>query len=219
MERWRYVDQHDGYLVSDQGRVYDCNKRCILKPVTQAGYHRVMIYGTRVSVHRLVAQAFCDVPMPYQKFEVNHKNGIRTDNRAENLEWVTHRENVLHAIQVLGKIAGTHRRMIRCVETGALYNTTTEAAQSCNSHHSLIRAALKNKNRVVRGFHWEYVERPPVIVGPNERTYIECIETGIRFNSLSEAGKSVGRDHSTISYALKTGGTVAHRFHFRRIRE
>ena len=45
-------------------------------------------------VHRLVATAFCAKPQSYERLEVNHLNENRADNRAENLEWCTHRQNL-----------------------------------------------------------------------------------------------------------------------------
>ncbi len=53
-------------------------------------------------VHRLVALAFLGPP-PTPAHEVNHKNGIRSDSRVENLEWVTHLENINHSYDVLGR--------------------------------------------------------------------------------------------------------------------
>ena len=86
----------------------------VLSPKTHKnGYMAVNLFahnkGKTVDVHRLVCSAFTGVLMP--DMDVNHKNGVRSDNRPENLEWVTRRENLMHAEQVLGsKMVWTHQR-------------------------------------------------------------------------------------------------------------
>lgn len=78
----------------------------LLKPFISksTGYFQVNLSKRkRVSVHRLVAEAFCEGY--FDGAYVNHKNGIRTDNRAENLEWCTQSENNLHAFRKLGRKA------------------------------------------------------------------------------------------------------------------
>ena len=59
-------------------------------------YVHIRLNGRRChySVHRLVAKAFCVKPKSDEKLEVNHINENRADNRAENLEWCTHRQNL-----------------------------------------------------------------------------------------------------------------------------
>lgn len=89
---WQPID--DLYEVSCDGQVRRCGVN-IRQSVTDKGYKRVTVNGRSMSVHRLVATAF--IPNPLLKKEVNHKNGVKGDNRSDNLEWCTRSENMAHA--------------------------------------------------------------------------------------------------------------------------
>ena len=104
MEIWKAIPGYEGrYEVSDLGRVMSTRVNRPLKPnVMTHGYVCVHLYSggkeTRAvkTIHQLVAQAF--VPNPQGHREVNHKNFLKRDNRVDNLEWVSRKENVAHAI-------------------------------------------------------------------------------------------------------------------------
>lgn len=112
-EEWRPIPGYEGlYEVSNQGRVkrvaggQGARKGLIRKlSVHRQGYLAIALHHKThhkvFKVHRLVAAAFIGLcPFGY---EVNHKNGIKADNRPENLEYVTPAENTRHAIEKLGR--------------------------------------------------------------------------------------------------------------------
>lgn len=112
-ELWRPISEFPNYSVSTLGRVKRVHPHSlpnggfaplkILKPqIDINGYPRVLLSNKPKTkkrkfalIHRFELIAFKGLPHP--KLQVNHKNGIKTDNKLENLEWVTPSENQLHS--------------------------------------------------------------------------------------------------------------------------
>ena len=95
-------------------------KGYILKPgISSNGYLMVALYNNKVqkcrTLHSLIAEAF--IPNPNMLPCVNHKNGNRTDNRLENLEWVTYSENNYNAVRKLGRTSTWKGNLVRTILT------------------------------------------------------------------------------------------------------
>lgn len=105
-EIWKDIEGYENYYrVSNMGRVLSVikTKHIILKQrITKHGYCAVNIRNEQnkrnVLVHRLIADAF--ISNTENKPEVNHINGIKSDNKAVNLEWCTRKENCSHAYKI-----------------------------------------------------------------------------------------------------------------------
>jgi len=161
-EQWKEITGSRGsYFASDQGRIKSRANggNRILKPYTnKQGY---LVLGVRykderktMRVHRLVAICFLEKTGP----DVNHKNGIKTDNRLENLEWVTKRENQQHAIANglfktrtidMLSLAGEHLRT---------FISSREAERVMGIHNSTINRCCRGERKTASGYKWAFVE-------------------------------------------------------------
>ena len=178
---WRpVVGLEERYEVSNVGRIRrimrDGPPR-LLKPVRHpAGYLHVNLSdgGRRRRshhlIHRLVATAFIG-PCP-ENYECNHKNGDKTDNRVENLEWCSHKENMLHAVQT--GLKKMYRGRNGQFDPRFMKNTLTEEnvrrihALYAESKHdapalaSMFGVTCEAIRRILIGSSWKHLDLTPV---------------------------------------------------------
>lgn len=160
-EAWRDISGYEGlYQVSDQGRVRNARSGRVLKPgAGHNGYYMVRLsrnnYAWTQRVNRLVAAAF--IPNPKNLPQVNHKNGIKTDNRVENLEWCTASHNQLHRHRVLGQPADNCKPIL-CIETGQVFPSMTAAAQSLGLHLGNVSRVCAGKRAHTQNLHFKFLE-------------------------------------------------------------
>lgn len=161
MDEWKTVEGFPLYEVSSRGQLRNVRRGSFLSLTPdRTGYVRVGLrHGGKQSamrVHIVVATAF--LPNPDKKPVVNHINGKRNDNRVENLEWVTQKENVERTVNR----PKTHRgRTIVQLRDGAIiatFPTAAEASRITRTHSSNILSCCRGERPSAFGYEWRYIE-------------------------------------------------------------
>lgn len=150
------IENNNGYFISNTGKVYSSKARKghsfieLKQRVSNSGYLYVMISAKVYYVHRLVAVAF--IPNPENKEQVNHIDGNKLNNCAENLEWCTQSENCRHyrdsSTEKQGKTAGRHGKLYQRNELIKEFRSLQSAKDYCkeNYHCTLCTIGTLNVN-------------------------------------------------------------------------
>ena len=177
MEKWRSIKDFEGvYEISSYGNVKSLDRQIsystkkgnftriqkerILKPGNDKdGYKQVVLCGGSGKytkrVHRLVAEAF--IPNPENKEHVNHKCPDKSNNRFDNLEWATIKENNQHALDN-GLLYGNAKlNTDQIIEIRSLYSKKKITHREISKKYSI---SLSTVHYILKGKRWPKVEGP-----------------------------------------------------------
>lgn len=169
IEGWpEYFISRDGILYSCKrthraflsGGLYQIKPKLSSRGYPEAGLFRTLDDGTKqrkfIRIHQLVANAWVEKPSDWKDkvYEPNHKNGIKTDNRADNLEWMTRSDNVLHSYHVLGR-----EKLLRSIYyDGILYNSIIECCKRNGFNQKSVNTVLSRGQAKFKGKPISYAE-------------------------------------------------------------
>jgi len=196
---WKEIDNDFKiYLVSNTGLIKSMPSGVLKKPtISPYGYFQVCISSKpkrrTLKVHRLVASAY--ISNPENKPAVNHKNGKKTDNRVENLEWVTEKENTIHKYKVLG--TQMPKRRVKCITLNKEYESARQAGSELGLRYQSIYSVCNGSIKDLNGMKFKYSSKKDKL--PNR-----IIKGNPNYNKWIKY-KGVRMKHSDWARFLKIG--------------
>jgi hypothetical protein len=203
-------------LIDVDGHVIDLGRGvCPLPALSVPGYLYVNCAGESRHIHRLLALTFLPKPeLPVDQMEVNHIDGVKTNNAIDNLEWVTYSENIIHAY--MNDLRTDNRPvLVKDLRTGEIvrHYSLTECARAMKVNPANIHWHLKESNRgkvswnfyvlIYEGEEWPEVDESGMGKYRNgtAKDVIVIEESGKShmFESLGVAAKHFGLKYNTIA--------------------
>lgn len=163
-EIWLPMYDFPAYDCSNFGRIRNHKTGRIMKQwVNTRGYKQIALRKNGVQhierVHRLIAATFHPVDN-MDVLDVNHIDGNKLNNDADNLEWCTRSENIRHGMRI-GLIKtndfGKTRRPVRIIETGEEFDSLSKCARLLKTTPSDIVRCVEGQIKSVKGYHFELI--------------------------------------------------------------
>jgi hypothetical protein len=167
VEVWKDIKGFEGlYMVSNIGNVkrlkskWVLNERLIGRLVDRDGYFRRTLcknsLSKQITEHRLVATTF--IENPENKLTINHINGIKTDNRVENLEWNTNLENKQHAVSSgLTNLKGTNHPRCKLSDKDVLEIREIGFSQTRTALSKKYGVSRITILRIIKRSNWNHI--------------------------------------------------------------
>lgn len=162
IDEYTQITDFPSYYLNKDGKLYNLKSKKYLKPqLTESGYYKIKLVDGSNSkdyyIHRLVASYFVKNPNPDKYDVVNHKDMNKTNNNADNLEWLDNKSNSIHSKQNLK--SGNYKKVKQYDLDGNFikeYDSAKEAGQENNMDNSGISKCCKNVMKSYRGFIWKF---------------------------------------------------------------